>query len=158
MIEWSVRRSTPSPSSDWRRLARRADPTPSPQRTQREYGTEPDCSSTTHGHDRRQGRRLCTDDRRDTAHHEDRVDRPRPAIVGFSEDVVEQFVELIATALEVLESNQRARPRRNDHRRLEVDIGLPLLHVRECIRISSEQPQAPSSCNARADGHPNQRR
>jgi hypothetical protein len=113
---------------------------PAPQRTQRKHGTEPDRSNTTDGYDRRQRRRLSSDDRPYATHDKDSVDRPGPAIVRFSEDVVEHFVELIATTLEVPESNNWSRPRRNDHGRPEVDIGLPLVHACESMRMSSQQP------------------
>ncbi len=111
-----------------------------PQRTHRKHRTQPDRSSTANRHDRRQGRRLPTDDRPEAAHDKDRVNRTRPAIIRFPKDVVEQFVDLVTTTFEVPESNKGARPRRNDHRSPEIDIGLPLVHDCESMRLSSEQP------------------
>ena len=118
---------------------------PAPQRTQRKHRAEPDRSSTTDSHDRRQRRHLSPDDRSGPTHDKDNVNRPRPAIVRFSEDVVEQFVDLIATTLKIPDSNERARPRRNDHGRPEVDIGLLLVHNCESIRKGSKQPRASST-------------
>ena len=111
-----------------------------PQRTHRKHRTQPDRSSTANLHDRRQGHRLHTDDRPEAAHDKDRVNRTRPAIVRFPEDVVEQFVDLVTTTFEVPESNKWARPRRNDHRGPEIDLGLPLVHDCEFMRRLSEQP------------------
>jgi hypothetical protein len=111
-----------------------------PQRTQRKHRTERYGSCATNGHDRRQGCRLSPDDRSEATHDEDRVNRPWPAIVWFAEDVVEQFVDLIATTFDIPESNKRAGPRRNDHGRPEVEVGSPLVHDCESMRNGSEQP------------------
>jgi hypothetical protein len=114
-----------------------------PERSQRKHDTEPDRRSTTNGHRCRQGRRLPTDDRPKATHDKDRVDRPRPSVVCFSKNIVDQFVEVIATTLEVPESNKRTRPRRNNQGRSQVVSWSPFVHKCESMPTSSNQIAGP---------------
>jgi hypothetical protein len=82
---------------------------------------------------------LTPDDRSEATQDEDRISWTRPTIVRRPEEVVEQFLDFIATTLEVPEPHERARPNGNDHGHPEVDIGLSLVHDRESRRISSGQ-------------------